>query len=358
MYSHKERSRRWALGRALMDAEGVEALVLYENTYFTGGPADAIVVFPRGGRPVALTDGPSRSPWASTRSSRHAYGIAEVLREHRLHRSAVGVLGLEPYPPIHRGPLLPHSLWSQVLGLLPQAAFTSVWPGYFRGVVRHSGEELAVLSECARIAGAMADAVAGALRPGACEGELYAAGLSAGHARGATPSVRISTGDVVLVEIRCTYGFLEVRGRMPLLLGEVPSTVAEALDRARAGYAAGLRAVRPASTVGQAAAAVAAHLGGPGDEPYVVGLNPLSLSAGGQEPPSGHDFVIAPGMTFALQTGYGQVAIGGTVLTTEDGAVELFTPFTSSSNPSGERETSCPSPLCSPRWLPTSVPPL
>ncbi|MGP4098993.1 hypothetical protein [Nonomuraea sp. KM90] len=136
---------------------------------------------------------------------------------------------------------------------------------------------------------------------------------------------------MVLVEIRCTYGFLEVRGRMPRLPGEVPGTVAEALDRAKAGYAAGLRAVRPANTVGQAAAAVAAHLGGPGGEPYLVGLNPLSLSAGGQEPPSGHDFVIAPGMTFALQAGYGQVAVGGTVLTTEDGTVELFTPFTRAS---------------------------
>lgn len=346
-YSQNERRRRWALGQALMDAEGVEALLLYENTYFTGGPADAIVVFPRDGRPVALTDGPSRSPWAPTRPSKHAYGIAEVLWEHRLHRSAVGVLGLEPYPPIHRGPLLPHSLWSQVLGLLPQAAFTSVWPGYFRRVVQHSGEELAVLSECARIAEAMADA----LRPGACEGELYAAALSTGHTLGATPSVRISAGDVVLVEIRCTYGFLEVRGRMPLVLGEASSTVGDALERAMAGYAAGLRAVRPANTVGQAAAAVAAHLGGSGGEPYLVGLNPLSLSAGGQEPPSGHDFVITPGMTFALQIGYGQVAVGGTVLTTEDGTVELFAPFTRPlrKNPPEEGTPPCQSHLCTSR---------
>ncbi|WP_336216775.1 M24 family metallopeptidase [Nonomuraea sp. LPB2021202275-12-8] len=335
MYSQDERSRRWALGRALMDAEGVEALLLYENTYFTCGPSGAIVIFPRDGRPVALTDGPSSSPWVPTRPSRHAYGIAEVLREHRLHRSAVGVLGLEPYPPIHRGPLLPHSLWSQVLGLLPHVAFTSVWPGYFRLVVRHSGEELAILSEGARIAKAMADAVADALRPGTHESELSAAGLSTGYALGATPTVRVSAGggpispgDVVPVEIRCTYGFLEVRGRIPLMLGEPTDPVADALDRAMAGYAAGLRAIRPGNTVGQAAAAVAAQLGGPGDEPRLVGLNPLSLSAGGQEPPTGHDFVLAPGMTLALQAGHRRVTVGGTVLTTEDDAIELFTPFT------------------------------
>ncbi|NRQ33387.1 hypothetical protein HII36_16255 [Nonomuraea sp. NN258] len=340
MYSQDERDRRWALGRALMDAEGVEALVLYENAYFTGGPPDAIVVFPRGGRPVALTDGPAASPWADNRRSRHAYGIAEVLWELRLHRSAVGVLGLEPYPPIHRGPLLPHSLWSQVLGLLPEATFTAVWPGYFRHVARHSGEEVAVLSECARIAGAIADAVSDALRPGVREGEVAVAGLGTGYALGATPSVRVrfggrplSPGDAGTAEIRCTYGFLEVRGRMPLVLGQASRALAGALDRARAGYAAGLRAVRPGGTVGRAAAAIVAELDGPGDEPYLVGLNPVSLSAGGREAPSGHDFVIAPGMTFALQTGCGRVAVGGTVLTTEDDPIELFAPFTRVSSP-------------------------
>ncbi|GAA4958890.1 hypothetical protein GCM10023334_076710 [Nonomuraea thailandensis] len=54
------------------------------------------------------------------------------------------------------------------------------------------------------------------------------------------------------VEIRCTYGFLEVRGRIPLILGEPTGPVADALDRAMAGYAAGLRAIRPGNTAGQA----------------------------------------------------------------------------------------------------------
>lgn len=46
-------------------------------------------------------------------------------------------------------------------------ATTSVRPGDFRRVVRHSGEELAILCQGARIAGAVTDAVMDPLRPGA-----------------------------------------------------------------------------------------------------------------------------------------------------------------------------------------------
>ncbi|MFB4278431.1 hypothetical protein ACBJ59_24290 [Nonomuraea sp. MTCD27] len=304
MYSQNERSRRWALGRALMDAEGVEALLLYENTYFTGGPSDAIVVFPRDGRPVALTDGPSSSPWAPTRPSRHAYGIAEVLWEHRLHRSAVGVLGLEPYPPIHRGPLLPHSLWSRGLGLL------------------HTGRP----HQCRRLPSTPSVRISAGFCPSTpAVGPGFAAlALRAGGGP-------ISRGGVVLVEISCTYGFLEVRGRMPLLPGEVPGTVAEALDRAKAGLRgrAARRTARQHRRPGRRRGRRAPGRSRRGAVPR--GAQPAQLECrrpGAAERPRLRH---RAGMTFALQTRYGQVAVGGTVLTTEDGTVELFTPFTRAS---------------------------
>ncbi|RMI30313.1 hypothetical protein [Nocardia stercoris] len=126
-----ERDRRRALGRDLMDAENVDGLLVYGDTYFTGG-AVAVTVLPRVGTPIALRDNPGAIPWADTRTGCNAYGIASALRELRLHRNPVGVIGLEPYPPDHDRALIPYSLWVRVLDLVPQSTFVPVWPGFAR----------------------------------------------------------------------------------------------------------------------------------------------------------------------------------------------------------------------------------
>src|SRR5256885_1257119 len=65
-YSLAERDRRWALARRVMDAEQVDALLIYgdregtgpapfaPDTYITNDRPGALVIFPRNGEPTAL----------------------------------------------------------------------------------------------------------------------------------------------------------------------------------------------------------------------------------------------------------------------------------------------------------------
>ncbi|MFG1684374.1 M24 family metallopeptidase [Nonomuraea sp. NPDC049269] len=145
-YSPAERDRRWDLARELMDAEGVDALVVHggaewaPDVFFTNDRPGAIVVFPRADEPIALVRSPAQlgehldarrrgdAVWIRPENvlvAKHAHGVAEVLRAHGLGRSAIGVLGLEPCPPFHADPLVPYTLWSSVLQRLPQVTLAA-----------------------------------------------------------------------------------------------------------------------------------------------------------------------------------------------------------------------------------------
>ncbi|MFI6604126.1 hypothetical protein ACIBHX_48535 [Nonomuraea sp. NPDC050536] len=267
MYSLDERDRRWALARDLMDEEGVEAVVAY------GGPADSylsdaggpIVLLPRHGDPVCLSDAPLGGAWVTdVRPARHAYGLAEAVRDKGLAQAPIGVLGLDgvPYP-----------IWETVLRQLPQAAFRSVWPGFLRRAMPQSAEEIEVV------------------RRGAALGSAI-------------------PGD----EVSFVYGFRETY-----------HVAARESPVARRVYEAGLAALRPGARFGEAAQAMTNALENERcDGPMLLGLNPRgAVGADPSRPPVGHDLEIVAGMTFALRVVCGGGALGGTVLVTALGTCPI-----------------------------------
>jgi Xaa-Pro aminopeptidase len=397
-YTTAERDRRWALARELMDAEGVEALVVYgehessgpapfaPDVYFTNERPGAIVVFPRDADPISLVWSPMHvadhiegrrrgaAGWIEPRNMRvakHAMGVVEVLKEHGLERAAIGVIGLEPYPPFHFNPIMPHGLWASVLEQLPQATFKPVWLSLLLRTLCQSEEELAVLKHSAGIGEAMAQAMLDATRPGVSEADVYAAGMAEGFRRGAaapgmliqsgpgfacwgpptwsyrpeTPRV-IEDGDVILAEVFCTYGMRESQHQVAIAVGEVDARVEQAAKVARASYDAGIEALRPGNTFGQVVEAMKAPMeaaDGWNVHPLVHGMNPYGTVCGfggglrrlpeaseyglAEVPTVGSDLPLAPGMTFAFEPNCvidGHLAnLGGTVVVGADGAIEL-----------------------------------
>ena len=172
-FSLAERDRRWELARQLMDRAGVDALIVYgdregtgpapfaPDTWFTNDRPGSIVVVPRHAEPIAPVMFPmavadhieatrrGEQLWIRPENiwvARHADGVVQALREHKLERSTIGVLGLEPYPPYYFTPPLPTRLWHDVTQALPEARFTPVWRQFIMATLRQSDEELAVLA--------------------------------------------------------------------------------------------------------------------------------------------------------------------------------------------------------------------
>ncbi|MCG5214742.1 M24 family metallopeptidase [Streptosporangium soli] len=402
-YSLAERDRRWALAREIMDAEGVQALIVYgehecadlapfaPDVYFTNDRPGAIVIFCRDADPIELTwstlpiadhiqagrRGERR--WIAPRDIRvakHATGVVEVLREHRLESAAVGVLGLDPYPPFHINPIMPHGLWSQVLAELPEVSFRPVGLSYLFATICQSEEELAVIRHSAATGDAMAQAMLETARPGVSEAEVYAAGMAAAFRRGlAAPGMLLSSGpgfvswgppawsyrpqaprviedgDVVMAEVFCRFGMKETQHQVAIAVGDPHPDIERGAEVARASYAAGLAAARPGNTFGDLVEAMRAPLLAADAwnvHPLVHTLNPMGPVCGFGEglrrlpeaegygrlfevPTMGGELPLAPGMTFAFEPNAvigGRLAnLGGTVVIGQDDPIEL-NPFT------------------------------
>ncbi|MFF4893559.1 M24 family metallopeptidase [Micromonospora chersina] len=402
-YSTAERERRWSIAREIMAAEGVQALVAYgehecadlapfaPDAYFTNDRPGSIVIFCGDADPIQLTW--STLPVADHIQARrrgetlwippermlvakHAAGVVEVLRQHGLERAAIGVLGLDPYPPFHINPIMPHGLWSQVLTELPDATFRGVGLSYLFATICQSDEELAVVRHSAATGDLMAEAMVAAARPGATEADVYAAGMAAAFRRGvAAPDMLLSSGpgfvswgppvwsyrpqaprtlrdgDVIMAEVFCRYGMKETQHQVAIAIGAPHPDIERGAEVARASYEAGLAAARP----GNAFADVVAAMQGPlsaadawNVHPLVHTLNPMGPVCGFGDglrnlpeagrygrlfevPTMGGELPLAPGMTFAFEPnaviGDRIVNLGGTVVIGEDEAVEL-NPYT------------------------------
>ncbi|MEV0649084.1 M24 family metallopeptidase [Phytomonospora sp. NPDC050363] len=403
VYSLAERDRRWGIAREIMAAEGLDALIAYgehecadlapfaPDAYFTNDRPGAIVIFCRDADPVELTwsvlpvqdhiEARRRGDrlWIAPgdiRVARHAAGVVEVLREHRLENGNVGVLGLDPFPPFHINPIMPYRLWSDVLAELPGVTFTPVGLGYLFATICQSAEELAVIGYSAAAGDAMARAMLEASAPGVGEADVYAAGMAAAFRLGvAAPGMLLSSGpgfiswgppawsyrpqaprvledgDVVMAEVFCRFGMKETQHQVAIAIGEPHADIKAAAEIARASYEAGLAAARPGNSFGDLAEAMMAPLAGADAwniHPLVHTLNPLGPVCGFgaglkrvpeareygrlfELPTMGGELPLAPGMTFAFEpnavVGGRVVNLGGTVVIGEDDPVEL-NPYT------------------------------
>ncbi|MET9064270.1 M24 family metallopeptidase [Streptosporangium sandarakinum] len=402
-YSLAERDRRWDLARDIMAAEGLDALIAYgehecvdlapfaPDAYFTNDRPGSIVIFCGDADPVQLTwstlpiadhiEATRRGDdlWIAPRNirvARHAAGVVEVLREHRIETGAVGVLGLDPYPPFHINPIMPYRLWSEVLAELPGVRFVPVGLGYLFATTCQSKEELDVIAYSAATGDAMARAMLEAAAPGVSEADVYAAGMATAFRRGvAAPGMLLSTGpgfvswgppvwsyrpqeprilqdgDVIMAEVFCRFGMKETQHQVAIAVGEPHPDILTAAEIARAGYEAGLAAARPGNTFGDLVEAMEVPLREADAwnvHPLVHLLNPMGpvcgfgaglrrLPEAGRYgrlfdvPTMGGELPLAPGMTFAFEPNAvvgGRLAnLGGTVVIGDDDPVEL-NPFT------------------------------
>lgn len=399
-YSLAERDRRWALAQDLMQAEGLDALLVYgehecaplapfaPDVYFSNDRPGSIVLFFAGEeQPVQLAWSPMSiedniearkrgdTLWidpAHIRVGKDPAHVAQLLTEHGLQRGAVGVIGLEPYPPWHIVPVLPHALYEPLARQFPDATFKPAWFSLLRRIIRNSEEELALVRHVAAIGEAMAQAMLDAARPGVSEAEVFTAGMAEGLRRGAhSPHMLLSSGpgfvswgpvpwsyrpqaprviedgDVIMAEVFNSIALKESQHQVAIAVGEVHPDIEQAAKAARAAYDTGLALLRPGHTFGEVAQAMLDTIGDAGGwnvHPMVHSINPYGPVCGfgqglktyppaqaygqlGEVPTIGAELPLAPGMTFSLEPNCvinGRLAnIGGTIIITQDTPAEL-----------------------------------
>ena len=334
-YSPAERDRRWALARQVMDAEQVDALLVYgdregtgpapfaPDTYFTNDRPGALVIFPRDGEPVALYAIPEMAidhlearrrgedVWLqpeNVRVGRFAPDIVAALRDLGLGQARLGVLGLDPYPPFYFTGALVHGMWGAITSQLPQVSLRSVWKRFALATMTQSQEELAAIAWAARAGEGMARAIVEATRPGVRENELYAAAMQAAFAGGAaSPGLLLLTGadpvgwgppawlyrpqaartidagEVVLAEIFASFGMRESQHQLAIAVGDLDPDAERAADVVRRSYEAGLALLRPGRTLAEVVQAMEQPLREAGAwnlRPLIHGMNPFGSIGG------------------------------------------------------------------------------
>jgi Xaa-Pro aminopeptidase len=241
-----------------------------------------------------------------------------------------------------------------------------------------SAEELRLVRRAAEIGELAAATMLEVARPGASESEIYAAvmyqlflhGANGLNVPYATPMLlhsgpdnpgwgppiwliraqqprRVRAGDLVQAEIFPRYGGLETQIQMSVALGPVDPRNRRCADIARASYLAGLAALQPGTSFGAVIEAMEAPLARSGAwhlTPLIHSLSPLKwvsrMGVGMEQLPgigryrwSGPtrdvrpDGVVQANTVWELEPnaclGRHRVNIGGTVVVTEQGAVEL-----------------------------------
>lgn len=399
-YSLAERDRRWNLVRAWMKEQGVEAIIAfgehedagpapytYDN-WFTNERPGSTVVFPLTGRPIVLTLLPAaiidhtqainrgETLWVlptDIRVGRHAGSLITAIKDLGLTKSTIGILGLEPFIPLHPEGIVPFQLWSKVLSQCPEATFKSIGPDFASLIMPLSDEEVAVLRHAADIGTSMAQAMVKAARPGVAENEIVGAAMNAAHAGGTVvPTIHLfsgsaainwgpprwtyspqapprvlQNGDVITSEVFSNFGMRQAQVQVTIAIGEVHEDIERAAKVARACYEAGLKALRPGALFGDVAQAMRKPLqeaGGWSKGPQIHSLNPILAICGldvdlakvgiSEEYPRirqlstlSADMVLKPGMSFAFEPtcafGPRGVTLGGTVVVGQDEPIEL-----------------------------------
>lgn len=357
------------------------------DTYFTNDRPGALVVFPANGEPRVLAFALAANDhmqaldrgedvWIAPENfyagAPNGQLLALLMQEVGIGQGRVGVIGLDSYPPFYFGGAIPYTMWKSVLDAFPQGEFVQVGSRFFDLTVARSDEELAVIRWSADVGEAMAIALRDATQVGVHEGQLYSAAIAACSAnvgftaelllqsgkefisfgppswnyRPQAPHV-IEEGDVVAGEIFSSLGLLETQHQVTVAVGKVHPDYERAGEVAREAYVAGLSAARPGQSFGDVVAAMQAPLtraGGYNVHPFLHSINPFGLVCGFGEgfnslkgsqryplaaevPTIGADYVLQPGMTFALEPscmfGRRYANLGGTVVIGEAGAIEL-----------------------------------
>ena len=290
-----ERDRRYAGLRALMNAQGFDAIVVGSfqgrerlESYLIDDFLDSVVVLPARGAPVLLAFGGSRisrifesvrrgfDAWVpDVRLGAGGARVADVLKERGLARSRIGLVGFGPTAPGEAEGLLPLGFHTNLVKALPEAAIGDFTTAFTDFMLLKSAEEIALLRFAARVSEEACRVMMEVSRPGVSEAEVYADTVREIHRRGcdlrypffslqsgrdnigwgvprwsvrAEPPRIMEVGDLVQAEIHTVYGGQEGQVNMSVALDPVDDVVRRLEDVARASYEAGLAAMRPGVT--------------------------------------------------------------------------------------------------------------
>lgn len=399
VFSDAERVRRWDIGRRIMDEMDLEALIVFGSregafpapysmdNFFTNDRPGAIVVFPRDREPHVLAFALAANDhmqamereeemWIKPEhffgGAPNGHALVNVLNRLGLGKRRIGVLGLDPYPPFYFDGPMPYHTWKAVLDAFPEATFERVGQRFFQLTAARSDEELEVLRWSAGVGEQMCEAMLEATRAGVSEAEVYSAivaacprhiGFTAEILLGSGKEIvswgpptwnyrphaprLIEDGDMVVAEVFSSLGMLETQHQPTVAVGKVHPDYERAAEVARASYEAGLDALRPGRTFGEAVEAMQRPLqeaGGYPIHPLIHSINPYGLICGfgegfarlpgaeryaiaAQVPMFGAEVELQAGMTFSFEPscllGRRFVNLGGTVVVGDRGAIEL-----------------------------------
>jgi len=363
--SLRERDRRWAMLREIMDADELSAAVVtgsaFDRTdvYVAGEEVPGgIAVIPREGEPTLITgvgaaallrfddQGQQRagSRWISDlRAGPPPLLLRDAVTRSTSRRNRVGIVGLGGASPFGGG--IPHGAWETIVSMTPGVQWVDVTLAFARARLVKSAEEQRMLRHAALIGERASRTFLETARVGVRESDVFAAveaevirwgGHSAGPgmimrsgnpafggpiewgwAGGEPPMLR--PGDSIGAEIFACYSGMETQQQMHVQLGEDSDRAALA-SAAHAAYRAGVAATRPGVLFSEVYEAMHAEIVGAGFwiRPPVVqtvspGLynSPMWVNAQGRDDlaglpipgvvPAEGDFELRSGMAFAFQ---------------------------------------------------------
>ena len=290
--SLSERDRRWALARKEMDERGLDCLVLWgwpavwdfctaNARYLSpiGGNAEFnVLVFPRNGDPTTyilmptfLEGWKAAQDWVSDIRARRgtwADSVVDRLKELGLTKGRIGMDGLAG--PLDPDGWLPHSVYTRLKELAPQAEFINLDDMCEMMRTVKSQEELELISRAAKLGDMMLATCRDIAKPGVRESEVYGGMMETMLANGGEeptlflwncdalpyphpfrlPTVRkMERGDLIICEIHPKTGGYYTHVERTFSLGEAKPEQHRIYEGCLAAYEAGMKQFAPGKPI-------------------------------------------------------------------------------------------------------------
>jgi Xaa-Pro aminopeptidase len=296
-FSLAERDRRWQAVRELMARQGLDAIVVPQNTghstdyqansrYLThvggGGDSDIAAVFPLEAEVTAIATSaaprwPTVQDWTmDVREARRNYGrvIVERLKELKVDRGRIGITGLGEVEGTRtpEGTIL-HGTWKQIREAFPNAELIDATAILTEVRYVKSQEELDALTRSMEIIELALEAEIEAARPGVKDWEVWAATQYALMRHGSEmpvhynwvsgknprrtltrPSMRIlERGDLIINETEASWIGYRSQGVQPVFVEVADPVHSELIKVQREVFNGVLAKLQPGTTLGELA---------------------------------------------------------------------------------------------------------
>jgi Xaa-Pro dipeptidase len=290
-FSIAERDRRWRELRRLMREQGIDVIVVPNNTghstdfqanarYIShvggGGDADIAVVFPLEGEVTAVaTSAKPRWPcvqdWVSdVREARRAYGRATVerLKELKVDGCRIGISGLGAGTRTPEGTIL-HGFWQAMRDAFPKAEFVDATPLIDQVRFVKSDEEVEVLRKSTQIIEKGVEAKVAHAKPGVVDWIVWAEAMAAMMRHGSEipvhqhwlsgknpirtltrPTFRpLERGDLIIDELEASWIGYRSQIVQPVFVGVADPVHVELMKVQRDVFNSVIERLRPGTTV-------------------------------------------------------------------------------------------------------------